>query len=187
MPSFVWIIVGIVACIPVTMGLFIMTAKSAAPGEASKPIPTNGKVAVLEGQRYLEYRIGIEIQAPPEKIWALLSNAAGFPSWNSTIISIEGDIAKGQKLALKAKVAPERTFPIEVAEKNDATMVWQDGNRVFKGVRTFAVVPKGDTTTFTMAEVFTGAFLPMIAPKLPDFSDAFNAFAADLKKAAEAA
>ena len=36
-----------------------------------------------------------------------------------------------------------------------------------------------------MAEVLTGALLPQIAPKLPDFLPPFEAFAADLKRAAE--
>jgi hypothetical protein len=57
---------------------------------------------------------------------------------------------------------------------------------MFKGVRTYTLVPKGDgTTDFHMIEVFTGLMLPMIAGSLPDFGPAFDTYAADLKRAAE--
>lgn len=184
-PTYAWFLIP-VACLPLLVLVRIMTATSTPPPEAERPIALDGAVQVLEGVRYMEYRIGVEIRATPAAIWALLSDAAAFPKWNSTVISITGNIATGERIELKAKVAPERTFGITVARKDDRCMVWQDGNRIFKGVRTFTVTPKGDVTEVTMAEVFTGAFLPQIAPKLPDFRDAFNTFAADLKRAAEA-
>jgi hypothetical protein len=37
-----------------------------------------------------------------------------------------------------------------------------------------------------MTEVFSGAMLPMIRRSLPDFGPPFEAFARDLKRAAEA-
>src|SRR5687768_11161196 len=37
------------------------------------------------------YSIRGEIQAPPEKIWALLTDAKRFPEWNSTVTSIGGE------------------------------------------------------------------------------------------------
>jgi uncharacterized protein YndB with AHSA1/START domain len=38
----------------------------------------------------MDCRVTIAIAAPPEKIWALLTDAAGFARWNSTVTSIEG-------------------------------------------------------------------------------------------------
>ena len=186
MPIYAWILIA-VACVPVCMAVFIFTASVTPPADAQQPIAIDGKARRLDGERYLEYRVGIEIAASPDKVWALLTNAAEFPSWNSTIISIGGNIAEGEKIKLKSKVAPDREFPLLVSEKSANKMVWQDGNRVFRGVRTFTVNPQGDgNTAVTMAEVLTGAFLPQIAPKLPDFLPSFDAFAADLKRAAEA-
>src|SRR6188768_3955282 len=37
-----------------------------------------------------------EIAAPAEAIWALLTNAADFPRWNSTVTSITGEISPGK-------------------------------------------------------------------------------------------
>jgi len=47
------------------------------------------------------------IDAEPSAIWPLLTNASDFPRWNSTIVSIEGDILKGEKIKLKSTLQKE--------------------------------------------------------------------------------
>jgi len=186
MPWYAWVGIGVGAFVLLVLGR-IFGVKIEAPPEAAKPIEPDGKSRKLEGTRYQEYRVGIRIEAPAAKVFALLTDASGFAVWNSTIVSLEGTLAVGQRIALKAKVAPERTFKLLVSEVDaPRRMVWEDGNRIFRGVRTFTLDEEGGVTTFTMAEAMTGAFLPQIAPQLPDFGPPFETFAADLKKAAEA-
>jgi hypothetical protein len=129
-----------------------------------------------------------DIHAPPDRIWALLTDAPAFPTWNSTVISLEGPIALGQKLTLKVKIAPDRTFTPRVTKLEPRQeMEWSDGFApMFRGVRTYTLRPKsGGVTEFAMTEVFSGAMLPMIRNSLPDFGPPFEAFARDLKRAAE--
>ena len=132
--------------------------------------------------------VAIDIAASPERVWSLLTGASAFPSWNSTVQRIDGEIAEGQTIRLVATVAPERTFKLKVGQVVPARgMVWSDGFApMFKGVRTFTLTPKGERTTFHMIEVFSGAMLPMIAGSLPDFKPIFEQYAEDLKRAAEA-
>lgn len=136
----------------------------------------------------LEYTVSVSIAAPPEAIWSRLTDAKAFPSWNSTVGSIEGEIAKGNKLAIQVPIAPGRTFTPRVTELEPAArMVWSDGMApMFKGQRTFTLTPGASgTTEFTMTEVFTGVMLPMIKGSLPDFGPVFDTYAADLKRACE--
>jgi len=135
----------------------------------------------------MECRVAINIHAKPEKIWALLTDAAGFASWNSTVTSIEGSIEEGAKLAIRVPVS-DRTFTPKVKELVPTSrMVWSDGMApMFKGERTFTLTPKPDgSTDFEMVEVFAGVMLPMIKSSLPDFGPVFDRYALDLKKAAE--
>jgi hypothetical protein len=128
------------------------------------------------------------IQASPDRIWALLTDAAGFPRWNSTVTSIEGEIAEGKTLKLRVPAAGERVFKPKVSQVEPGrSMVWSDGMApMFKGVRTFKLTPKDDgSTEFSMAEEFSGVMLPMIKGSLPDFGPVFEAYARDLKRAAE--
>lgn len=148
----------------------------------------NGKAVKTSKSFRMDYKVGISINASPETIWAILTNSPEYQNWNSTIDSLEGKIALNQKIKLHAKIAPDRTFKLKVSEFNPSSkMVWSDGNAMFKGVRTFTLEPMGNNiTVFTMQEVFTGMMLPMIKGSLPDFTEAFETFAADLKKEAEA-
>jgi len=128
--------------------------------------------------------VRINIAAPPAVIWALLTNAADFPRWNSTVTSITGEIAKGNKLALRVPIS-ERTFTPKVAIlEPEVRMVWRDGFApMFKGERTFVLTPREDSTTdFSMVEVFSGVMLPMIKGTLPDFAPVFDQYAQDLKR-----
>jgi uncharacterized protein YndB with AHSA1/START domain len=151
------------------------------------PEPT-GRAHKTKTAFRMEYAVAIHIQAKPETVWALLTDAGGFPRWNSTVKSIEGPIALGNKLALRVAVAPDRVFKPKVTELVAPTrMVWSDGAApMFKGVRTFSLERRDDgSTDFSMVEVLGGVMLPMIKGSLPDFGPPFEQYAADLKREAE--
>lgn len=174
--------------LPLVLTLALLGAcASVPPPEASAPIALDGPATRLDGERYLEYRVGTTIAAEPAVVWALLTDAKGYPAWSSTVISIEGTIAAGEQIELQAKIDPKRTFELTVsAFEPGRKLVWEDGGKAFRGVRTFTLTPRGDgTTEVTMTEVLTGSMMGMIEGKLPDFRPSFDAFAADLERAAE--
>lgn len=135
----------------------------------------------------LRYAVKTLIAAKPSAVWSKLTDAKGFPTWNSTVESIDGPISLGTKLAIKVPIAPGRTFsPKVVVLEPDTRMVWRDGfYPMFQGTRTFTLTPSGGGTEFEMVEVFRGVMLPMIKGSLPDFGPVFDRYAADLKKACE--
>jgi len=137
----------------------------------------------------LEYAVAIDIAAPASRIWSLLTSAGDFPRWNTTVQSIEGRIAEGERIAVRVPIS-DRVFKLSVRDVvPDKQMVWSDGMApMFKGVRTFSLTPKANgTTEFKMVEVFAGLMLPMIAGQLPDFGPVFEQYARDLKREAEKA
>jgi uncharacterized protein YndB with AHSA1/START domain len=136
----------------------------------------------------MECGVAINIRAEPETIWALLTHAADFPRWNSTVKSVEGEIVQGSRLAVRVEVAPGRVFKPRVTELvAPKRMVWSDGAApMFKGVRTFALARRDDgSTDFEMVEVLYGVMMPLIKGSLPDFGPPFEQYAADLKREAE--
>ena len=153
----------------------------------SEHIAINGRANKTKSAFRLEYSAGINIKAKPDQVWALMTNAADFPRWNSTIKSIDGRIALGETVKLVATIAPPRTFNLKIVEfVPERRMVWSEGNAIFKGVRTYTLSPKADDSTdFTMAEVYTGLMLPMIAGSLPDFGPTFEQYVSDMKREAE--
>lgn len=134
-------------------------------------------------------KVRANIKAKPGAVWALLTDATGFPRWNSTVTRIEGEIARGSTLKLEVPSAPGRVFKPKVAElEPERSMVWRDGMApMFQGVRRFTLESKPDgSTDFSMDEELSGLMLPLIKGSLPDFAPVFERYAADLKSAAEA-
>jgi uncharacterized protein YndB with AHSA1/START domain len=157
--------------------------------EADQVRQANGRAIRTRTTFRLEYAVTIQIATTPERVWRLLTDAPGFPVWNSTVTSIEGAIEMGGRLKIRVPLAPGRVFKPRVKAFEPARrMVWADGAPpMFRGARTFTLTERAGGTEFTMAEVFSGLMLPMIAGSLPDFTAAFEQYAADLKRAAERA
>jgi hypothetical protein len=135
------------------------------------------------------YRVEREIKAGPETIWALLTDAAGYPRWNPSVVGIEGRIAPGERIALTSTLNPKRAFKLKVSEFSPPTVMrWSDGMPLglFSGVRTYRLVPRGGVTAFSMEEVFSGLMAPLITKTIPDMTQSFEQFADGLKRAAEA-
>jgi hypothetical protein len=127
------------------------------------------------------------IAAPPDRVWALLTDAARFPSWNSTVTRLDGTIALGERLALRVQLDPRRTFRPRVTRfEPPREMEWSEGFApMFRGVRSFTLAPRDGRTDFVMTEVLSGLMLPLVRRSLPDFAPAFETYAADLRRAAE--
>jgi hypothetical protein len=135
------------------------------------------------------FATSIAIRSRPETIWSLLTDAAGYPDWNSTVEKIDGRIELGEKVTLHARASPGRAFPLSVTEfEPGQRMVWSGGMPLglFKGTRTFTLSPaKNGSVEFAMREAFSGLMAPLITRSIPDLQPSFDAFAHDLKKRAE--
>ena len=137
----------------------------------------------------ITYSVTRTIAAGPQVIWDLLTNASAYPEWNPAVLGIEGEIREGKTIKLKSIVNPDRQFKLKVSDVQPPRhMVWSDGMPLglFRGARSFDVVPRGDgTSEFKMEEVYSGLMAPLITRSIPDMSDSFDKFADGLKEAAE--
>ena len=130
-----------------------------------------------------ETSVSVDIQADPETIWGLLTNAENYPTWNSTVISIDGNIALGEKIQLKSCLDPKRVFKLTVKEfVPEKKLVWGDA----MGKREYSLTPiSNGQTNFSMVEKIGGPFFPLFAKMIPPFDESFEKFAKDLKMEAE--
>ena len=54
------------------------------------------------------FRTSTSIRATPEAVWAILTDAPRYTTWNPTVEKIEGRIAPGEKVTVHAKINPGR-------------------------------------------------------------------------------
>jgi uncharacterized protein YndB with AHSA1/START domain len=134
--------------------------------------PANGQAVTVKKLFSRTTSVAIDIVAPPETIWALLTDADGFKSWNSTIVDLTGKIAPGERLQLRSKLAPERTFKLKVKEfQAPERLSWGDA----MGTRIYRLTPNSDGgTRYTMSEKIGGPIFPLFARMIPPFDELFN-------------
>lgn len=137
----------------------------------------------------MQYKTAMTINALPDAIWKILTQSEAYPEWEPNTTKIEGTIGPGQKVTVHTKLS-SRAFPLKVtAFEAGRRMVWTGGMPLglFKGERTFSLTPKGESTEFSMVEVFSGPLLFLIGKTIPDLTESFNQFAKALKERAESA
>ena len=81
-------------------------------------LPATGQATSSKSTFSRVCSVTTNIRAKPEIIWGLLTNAANMPKWNSTIISVEGRIALGEKIAPRG----------DLASAAIVTATWTDGS-----------------------------------------------------------
>src|ERR1700686_93524 len=100
------------------------------------------------------YEAAADIEASPDVVWSILTDAPGLSRWDSGVERVEGHIAPGETIKVFVKVNPGRAFPIKVTEfVPGQRMGWSGGMPLglVKGVRTYTLAPLGNgTTTFKM-------------------------------------
>ena len=124
----------------------------------------------------------MNIEADPSIVWALLTHASDIPRWNSTVISVKGEIREGGTIELKSTLDEKRTFKLKVKEfVPGKRLVWGDN----MGSRVYTLDKNAGGVLVKMSEKIGGPLFPLFAGMIPSFDKSFEQFAADLKKEAE--
>ena len=137
------------------------------------------------------YEAQATIERGPDAVWAVLTDAPGYATWDSGVERVEGTIAPGETIKVHSEANPGRAFPVTVTDVQPGRgMTWSGGMPLglFKGVRTFTLESvDGATTLFRVREEYTGPLLPLIWRTMPDLGPSFAQFARGLKARVEEA
>jgi hypothetical protein len=129
------------------------------------------------------------IAASPGAVWVVPSNGAAWAAWDSGVDAVEGRIAMGETIKIRAQVAPGRTFPVNVWTFAPPVPLRFGGGMpfgLFRGVRTSDLSRDADgDTTFPVREEYTGPLLGLIWRPMPDLAPSFAKFAPGLKQRVE--
>jgi uncharacterized protein YndB with AHSA1/START domain len=137
-----------------------------------------------------EYVTMTPVHAAADKVWHILTDAAGYASWNPEIIGIGGHMAAGSRIKARVKVGSGaiRTVTMRVtAFEPPSRMEWTGGLPLglFVGRRTFTVVPREGTCEFRMHLHMSGPLAPLILKSVGDRQPEIDSFSAALRAHAE--
>ena len=125
----------------------------------------------------------IEIDAPPEAVWAVLVDTAVYPAWNPFIRSFEGELRVGERVAVRLQPPGGRGITLRpvlrvVDAPNELRWFGRLGlPRIFDGEHRFTVEPLDDGTRsrFVHAEKFRGVLVPFVGSLLRNTEIGFDA------------
>ena len=137
----------------------------------------------------------IDIDAPAERVWDILTNIADYSLWNEFIPHMAGSLAPGERLEIRIEPpgGAAMTFrPTVLAVEPGRELRWVGRLLIpglFDGEHQFEIRPLGrGRVRFVQQERFTGMLVPLFARNLDDHTlRGFNAMNAALKLRAEGA
>jgi hypothetical protein len=135
---------------------------------------------------------GIEIDAPPSRVWMLLTDFARMPAWNPFIKSISGNLTQGARLSVY--IAPPgkagmRFKPTILSVRPDRELRWLGHllvSGIFDGEHYFLLEPIGESRTWLrQGEKFSGLLVGLLSGTLSATEAGFKAMNTALKQHAE--
>ena len=135
----------------------------------------NRSIISAKGDNMKEIYSEIEINASPEKVWAVLTEFAAFPEWNPFVKTIEGktDVGEKFKVFLQLPGTKGMTFrPRCLKAEQNKELRWI-GHMIFPGLfdgeHGFIIEPIDDNKVrFIQKESFRGILTPIIIKSIGD-------------------
>jgi hypothetical protein len=134
----------------------------------------------------------IEIAAPAELVWRVLTDFAAFPEWNPFMVQAEGELAVGQviRVTMRPPGHGASTFRPRLLAVEQARLLRWRGHLVvpglFDGEHVHELTPLGgERTRYVQREEFGGVLVPLTGGMLRDTERGFAAMNDALKERAE--
>lgn len=139
-----------------------------------------------------DLRTEIAIDAPPERVWGVLTDFGSYPEWNPFIRRIIGEPVVGRRLEVRIEPPGGRglTFKPTVRKvEANRELAWLGHlllPGIFDGEHHLELEPRGGGTLFVQREEFKGILVPLLGGGLEKTRRGFEEMNAALKRRAEA-
>jgi len=135
----------------------------------------------------------IDIDAPPEQVWQVLSDFAAYPQWNPFITRADGEAQPGSRLVMRmqpvgARGVTLRPTVVEATPGHRLRWLGRYGIRgIFDAEHSFTITPRAQGgVRLSQDERFTGILVPLMSRSLDRHTQpAFEAMNVALKDRAE--
>jgi hypothetical protein len=134
----------------------------------------------------------IHIEADAQKVWAILTDLAGYARWNPYVVQVSGRLVPGSELRLRSVHIPGQTptdGAVTLVESAFPDMRWEGGHAdrsILKGDHIFRCEAAGTGCRFHHFEQFSGMSAERLLQDYGARIEAnFRIFNEALKRAAE--
>jgi len=137
-----------------------------------------------------DQQIEVEIQAPPDRVWAVMRDVERWPEWTPTVTSVRlldrGPLAVGSRAVIRQPKLPPAKWRVTELDESGRNFTWVSAG---PGVRVIArhwVEARGAASRATLSLRFTGVLAGLLAWLTRGLNDRYLALEADgLKRRSE--
>jgi uncharacterized membrane protein len=137
------------------------------------------------------FSITAEIEAPPERVWAIMSDIERWPEWTPTVTSVErldpGPLSIGSRARIRQPKLPPADWRITMLDQTKRTFTWITGGPGVRVTARHSVEPAAGQgrSRATLSIHFEGLFGPLVARVTRSLNERYLQLEADgLTKAA---
>ncbi len=145
-----------------------------------------------KGEHVASIRTSIEVAAPIETMWQILTDLDGHAQWNPFMVHAEGSLEEGSTIAVTLQLPgskPQRFRPVITKATEPTVLEWLGSvgiRGIFDGRHRFDLEPTGSGTRFVQSETFTGLLAPIVVPMIRKRTElGFNAMNEAIRSRAE--
>jgi hypothetical protein len=132
----------------------------------------------------------IDIDAPPSKVWAVLTDLAAYPEWNQLFPQASGQIEVGRRLRLATRPTVGRAMTIRpklLVVQPGAELRWVASvPGIIGGEHSFVLTAVGGGTRLVQSETFRGLLVSLAGKTITALEADYAALNRALKQRAEA-
>ena len=112
--------------------------------------------------------ITVDIKAPPQRVWAVLSDVEGWPDWTPSVKRVErldaGPLAVGGRARLRQPKLRPAIWQITKVEKGSSfTWVTRSPGLLVTAHHVIEPIKKGNASRVTLSVEFSGLVGPLVA------------------------
>jgi uncharacterized protein YndB with AHSA1/START domain len=102
----------------------------------------------------------VNIDAPPERVWAVMTDVERWPEWTESMKSVErldsGEFGVGSKAKLKIRRSPNANVWTVTELTPNRSFSWETNSGGVKGVATHVIEPAGGGSKVTLSVDLSG-------------------------------
>ena len=102
----------------------------------------------------------VNINAPPERVWAVMMAVERWPEWTESMKSVErldeGEFAVGSKAKLKIRRSPNANVWTVTELTPNRSFTWETNSGGVKGIAAHVIEPDGNGSKVTLTVALSG-------------------------------
>lgn len=102
----------------------------------------------------------VNINAPPERVWAVMMAVERWPEWTESMKSVErldeGEFGVGSKAKLKIRRSPNANVWTVTELTPNRSFTWETNSGGVKGIATHVIEPDGNGSKVTLTVALSG-------------------------------